>query len=163
MLTQPVDHTQPTPAKAKITDADLTKLDEYCKRTFNVFDANGRINLEKAQVMMAYNAGDIYVEFNTLLFQERQVMADLKGDAETAKATAFDLIKRDRQRGYDLSSTDIKIFIDAHPLVNDATKKLNKQTAFVNYIDNMVRQIAYYSNAMGKVIEAEKVKRMYNQ
>ena len=147
-----------------ITDADIQKLQNYCKRTFNVFLPNSqRIDLTKAQTMMAYNAGDIYTDFNALLLQERQVLADLKGDYQSSKATAFDMIKRDRKRGYDLSSNDIKIFIDGHPLVTDALKKVNKQTAFVHYLENMVNQISYYSNAMGKILEAEKLKRTYNQ
>jgi hypothetical protein len=171
MMTQPyndyttpeVDVSKPSPAKAHITDADILKLEAYCKRTYNVFDVHGNIDFEKAKNMIAYNAGDVYVEFNSLLLQERHVMADISADVNTSKANAFDSIKRDRSRGYDLTATDMKLFIEGHPLVVEQCKRLNKQKAFVNFLQNMLDQLGYYTNTVKTLIEAEKVKRMYNQ
>ena len=60
-----------------ISKENLEKLKKHINDRFNVFDANGKLDLDRCQLNIGYSIGQYFTTYNGLLLKERHKLADI--------------------------------------------------------------------------------------
>lgn len=154
--------TNPAKPPVDLTSDKIAKLVEHINKTFNNFDDNGDLDLDKAQNNVAYNIGDIYNNYNGLLMQERMKLADIKSDLAIIRNEAYHEIKMTRV-AYDINEAGIKLKLEGHEKVVVKQREYDKQEYFVKYLEGLMRQISAYAAGVKTMLYREEIKYRYNQ
>lgn len=143
-----------------ITSTNIISLRDHINANFNAFDEKGNLDLDKCQRNVAYSAGNIYTNYNGLLMQEEQKLADIKEDLVKIKAIAYDKIKRS-VLAYDVDVKGTAIMLDGHETVREKQREYDKQNSYVEFLRRTVNQLSYYANAVRVMIEREQLRERY--
>lgn len=139
-----------------ITNERIINLRDYINTTFNAFDSEGNLDLDKMQRNVAYSIGNIYTDFSGLLMQERFKLAEVEDALKAVKATALLEIKKNQQ--FQLNYKEIDIVLAAHHDVREKQLEFDKQSAYVDFLDRAVKQIGYYANGVRTIFQREEIK-----
>lgn len=137
-----------------ITLGQFKKLQDHINNRFNAFDETGNINYEKLQRNVAYAISSWYTNYNGLLLKEKQKLAEISSELKLAKATAYHDIKMTKAK-YDIDARGLGIMVDGHEITRAKQLEFDKQQAYVDYLDNAVKQIGFYSNGVDKILRLQ--------
>ena len=147
--------TENTPVNIK--KSQLKALREHINERFNIFGPDGKIDIEKCQMNVGYAIGSYYTTYNGLLMREKHKLAEVVSALNLAKAKAYDDIKMEKIK-YDLDSRGMGLMVEGHELVREKKVDFDKQTAYVEFLENTVKQIGYYTNGIKTIFEGEKLR-----
>lgn len=137
-----------------LTLGQFKKLKDHINNRFNAFDEKGNIDYEKLQRNVAYSISSWQTNYNGLLLRERQKLAEISSELKLAKANAYNDIKMSKIK-YDLDAKGLSIMVDGHEYTRTKQLEYDKQQAYVDYLDNAVKQIGFYSNGVDKILRLQ--------
>lgn len=143
-----------------ITNERIAKLRDHINSNFDAVNADGSLNLDKAQRNVAYSIGNIYTNYNGLLMQEKHKLIDIETDLKTIKAITYDEIKR-TQLAYDVDSKGVLVILEGHEKVRRKQSEYDKQQVYVEFLENTLKQIGYYANGVRVMLQKEEIKLKY--
>lgn len=143
-----------------ITNEKIAKLRDHINSNFDAVNPDGSLNLDKAQRNVAYSIGNIYTNYNGLLLQEKHKLIDIETDLKMIKAITYDEIKR-TQLAYDVDSKGVLVILDGHEKVRKKQSEYDKQQAYVEFLENTLKQIGYYANGVRVMLQKEEIKLKY--
>ena len=143
-----------------ITNEKIAKLRDHINSNFDAVNSDGSLNLDKAQRNVAYSIGNIYTNYNGLLLQEKHKLIDIETDLKSIKAVAYDEIKR-TQLAYDVDSKGVSVILEGHEKVRKKQLEFDKQQAYVEFLENTLKQIGYYANGVRVMLQREEIKLKY--
>lgn len=144
----------------EITANKIKKLRDHINANFNAFNEKGELDLDKCQRNVAYSAGNIYTNYNGLLMQEEQKLAEIKEDLVKIKSNAYDEIKRS-VLAYDVDVKGTAIMLEGHDKVRQKQREYDEQSTYVDFLKRTVSQLSYYANAVRVMIEREQLRERY--
>lgn len=145
-----------------ITLKQFTKLKNHINKRFDAFDDKGEVDLDKCQRNVAHSIGNWYTNYNGLLLKERQKLAEIESGLKLAKAKAYDDIKMSKIK-YDLDARGLNIMVEGHELTRIKQIEYDKQNAYVEYLNNAVKQIGFYANGVDKILKRADIKGKYGE
>jgi len=151
-----------TDVPTTITLNQFNKLKKHIDDKFNVFDADGEIDLDKCQRNVGYSIGNWYSNYNVLFLREKQKLAEIASDLALARAEALHDIKMSKIK-YDLDSRGMNIMIEGHQLTRAKQMEYDKQKAYVEYLEATVKQVGFYANSVDKILKRVEIKGKYGE
>jgi len=151
-----------TDVPTTITINQFEKLKKHINDKFNVFDANGDVDLERCQRNIGYSIGNWYSNYNVLLLRERQKLSEIASDLALARAEALHDIKMTKIK-YDLDARGMHIMTEGHQLTRAKQMEYDKQKAYVEYLDATVKQIGFYGNNIDRILKCIEVEHKYGE
>jgi hypothetical protein len=145
-----------------ITIEQLTKLKNHINERFNIFDNEGHIDLDRCQLNVGYALGQYYTNYNGLLLKERQKLADIEGELSLLKVQAYDDIKMTKIK-YDVDAKGMALLLEGHDLVRPKQVECDKQKAYVQFLENTLRQIGNYANGVKTILQRTEMKARYGE
>lgn len=143
-----------------IDQPKIIKLRDWINQYLNCEDANGVLDLEKAQRNINYSAGDFYTNLNGLYMQEEFKFHEIESDLAKIKAIQYDKIKRFTD--YVVESANIKILLDGNEEVRTKQLELDKVGAYLDFLDRTLKQFSFYSNKVDVMIKAREAYNRFN-
>jgi len=143
-----------------ITSEHIIKLKNHINNTFNAFNADGEVDLDKCQRNVAYSSGNIYTNYNGLQFQEQIKLNQIAEDLAKIKAIAYDDIKRTKL-AYDIDSKGTNVILEGHEGVRAKQREYDDQNAYVEFLKRTVSQLQYYANSVNVILKREEVRAKY--
>lgn len=140
----------------EITNKKIEKLRDHINNNFNAFDENGNLILDKCQRNVAYSIGHVYTNYNGLLLQEKHKLAEIKEQLSLLKAKAYTEVKT--QAKFDVDAKGMTLLIDGHQEVRLKQMEYDKQSDYVDFLDNTVKQIGYYANGVNVMLRREEIR-----
>jgi len=145
-----------------ITKEQMQKIKDHINNRFNVFDKHGNVDLDKCQLNVGYAISNYYTNYNGILLKEKQKLAEIEEQLKLVKAKAYDEIKTSKIK-YDLDSKGFTIMLEGHESVRAKKLEYDKQSAYVDFWDNTVKQISFYANSVKVIMQRAEVKGRYGE
>lgn len=142
-----------------ITNEKLQKIKDHVDKKFNVFDEQGNIDLDKCQRSVGY-ALNIYANYNGILLKERHKLADINNELKLVNATTLHELKMSRNK-YDLNAKESNTMLEGAENIRKKQLEYDKQHAYVEFWDNIVKQVGYYNKAVEVILRAAEIKARY--
>jgi hypothetical protein len=137
----------------------IKELRDWINQYLNAEDTNGELDLNRAQRNINYCAGDFYTNLNGIYMQEEFKLRQLESDLSKIKAIQYDKIKRFTD--YVVESAGIKILLDGNEEVRKKQLELDKQEAYLDFLDRSLKQFSFYSNKVEIMLKAREAQERY--
>jgi hypothetical protein len=145
-----------------IDKVQLEKLRSHIDERFNAFDKNGKLDLDRCQLNIAYSIGKYYTTYNGLLFSEKHKLAEIECSLASIKAETYHNIKMSGAK-YDVSSKGMDLLLDGSEAVRKKQEECDKQKAYISFLENTVKQISFYANGVKIMLQREELKARYGE
>jgi len=142
---------------ARITKEMVERLRERINENFNIFEEdNETIDLEKAQLKVAYNMGRVFTNYNGILMLERQILATLERNLDLAEAKAYDNIKMTKIK-YDLDTAGMKLMVKGHEEVRPVRLEVENQKSYITFLEETLGQLKFFANKVDTIIKCKEI------
>lgn len=130
----------------------INLLYEFMESYFNVYTANGDLDLDKSQKNVAYATGFAFTEINCLILEENIKLAKIKEELVDIKSIAYDELKRSVML-FDIKATDN--MLKEHKKVKPKQFEYDDQKAYINNLKQLLSKLGNYSAHIHNKIQEE--------